>query len=206
MCRQTTGNMSHCCAVNVGGTIRFYYDFYYKTRFHDKPIEGSTVEPYAPKTKKTPHLHAVPTSATRPYAILDDSVGSLTNDSFLVMREKDSAQLDPSNFCIVFIHGSHTGGLRLEKVQDEDTMTDAEYLYRNAMYGPDPLCCLPNPFYEDPENFHFYTNFERNYDTIEGADFYAKLTKYCGDTSVSILVYTNGMRPGTDTPIPINND
>ena len=206
ICRETEGNMSHCCAVNVGGTIRFYYDFYYKTRFHDRPIDGSTVEPYAPKTKKSPHLHAVPASATRPYAILDDSVGSLTNDSFLVMREKDSAQLDPSNFCIVFIHGSHTGGLRLEKVQDEDTMTDAEYLYRNAMYGPDPLCCLPNPFYEDHENFHFYTDFEENYDTIEGADFYAKLTKYCGDTSVSISVYTNGMRPGTDIPIPINDD
>lgn len=206
MGRETEGNMSHCCAVNVGGTIRFYYDFYYKTRFHDKPIEGSTVEPYAPKTKNSPHLHAVSSSATRPYAILDDTVGSHTNDSFLVMREKDSAQLDPSNFCIVFIHGSHGGGLRLEKVQDGDTMTDAEYLYRNAMYGPDPLCCLPNPFYVDSENFHFYTNFEENYDTIEGTDFYAKLTKYCGDTSVSISVYTNGMRPGTDTPIPINDD
>lgn len=206
MCRETEGNMSHCCAVNVGGTIRFYYDFYYKTRFHDKPIEGSIVEPYAPKTKKSPHLHAVSASATCPYAILDDTVGSSNNDSFLVMREKDSAQLDPSNFCIVFIHGSHTGGLRLEKAQDEDTMADAEYLYRNAMYGPDPLCCLPNPFYEDPQNFDFYTNFERNYDTIEGADFYAKLTKYCGDTSVSISVYTNGMRPGTDTAISINDD
>ena len=205
MCRETEGNMSHCCAVNVGGTIRFYYDFYYKTRFHDKPIEGSIVEPYAPKTKKSPHLHAVSSSATCPYAILDDTVGSLNNDSFLVMREKDSAQLDPSNFCIVFIHGSHGGGLRLEKVQDEDTMTDAEYLYRNAMYGPDPFCCLPNPFCEDPD-FDFYTNFKENYDTIDGNDFYEKLTKYCGDTSVSISVYTNGMRPGTDTPIPINDN
>lgn len=205
MCRETEGNMSHCCAVNVGGVIRFYYDFYYKTRFHDKPIEGSKVEPYAPKTKKSPHLHAVSASATCPYAILDDTVGSLTNDSFLVMREKDSAQLDPSNFCIVFIHGSHGGGLRLEKVQDEDTMTDLEYRYRNAMYGPDPLCCLPNPFYVDSENFHFYTNFEENYDTIDGSDFYVKLANYCGDTSVDIKVYVNGTNPERDAAVSIND-
>lgn len=204
MGRQTSGNMSHCCAVNIGGTIRFYYDFYYKTRFHDKPIEGSTVEPYAPKTKKSPHLHAVSTSATCPYAILDDTVGSSNNDTFLVMREVDSAQLDPSNFCIVFIHGSHTGGLRLEKAQDQDVMTDLEYRYRNAMYGPDPLCCLPNPFYEDSE-FEFYINFERDYDTIQGSDFYEKLINYCGDTSVDILVYTNGMSPEHDTPVPIDD-
>lgn len=206
MCRETEGNMSHCCAVNVGGTIRFYYDFYYKTRFHDTPVEGSTVEPYAPKTKKSPHLHAVLASATCPYAILDDSVGSHTNDSFLVMREEDSAQLDPSNFCIVFIHGSHGGGLRLEKVEDGDTMTDTEYLYRNAMYGSNPLCCLPNPFYEDSQNFRFYINFEENYDTISGSDFYEKLTNYCGDTSVNILVYANGMSPEHDTPASINDD
>ena len=205
MGRQTSGNMSHCCAVNVGGTIRFYYDFYYKTRFHDKPIEESTVEPYAPKTKNSPHLHAVSTSATCPYAILDDTVGSRNDDAFLVMRDVDSAQLDPSNFCIVFIHGSHTGGLRLEKVQGGDTMTDAEYLYRNAMYGPDPLCCLPNPFCEDPE-FEFYTNFERNYDTIQGSDFYEKLAYYCGDASVDIQVYANGMSPERDTPSSINAD
>lgn len=204
MGRQTSGNMSHCCAVNIGGTIRFYYDFYYKTRFHDKPIEGSTVEPYAPKTKKTPHLHAVSTSATCPYAILDDTVGSGNNDTFLVMREVDSAQLDPSNFCIVFIHGSHTGGLRLEKEQDQDIMTDLEYRYRNAMYGPDPLCCLPNPFYED-SHFDFYTNFKENYDTIEGDDFYAKLVEYCGDTSVDIKVFVKGTNPERDAAVSIND-
>jgi hypothetical protein len=91
-------------------------------------------------------------------------------------------------------------------VQDEDTMTDAEYLYRNAMYGPDPLCCLPNPFYVDSENFHFYTNFESNYDTILGNDFYEKLTNYCGDTSVSILVYANGKNPDRDIPEDIDTD